>query len=158
MEIILLEKVQKLGTIGDVVKVKDGYARNFLLPRKKAVRATKSNLVHFEQQRAELEAKNAQAKSAAEQMVSKFEGVSITLNKQAGDDGRLYGSVTAREIANALKDKTGLEINHSSVVLSSKFKEVGGYEVEIQLHPEVSVKVTLMISRGDAAKSEESAA
>lgn len=158
MEIILLEMVHGLGAIGDVVQVKDGFARNFLLPRKKAVRATKANKIHFEAQRAELERKNQEAKAAAEQIAAKLEGLSIALIKQAGDDGRLYGSVSPREIADALTAKSGIQVDYHCIVINSKFKDVGGYEVELMLHPQVSTKITLNISRGDASAVAESEA
>jgi large subunit ribosomal protein L9 len=153
MEIILLERVVNLGTIGDVVNVKNGYARNFLLPRKKAIRATKVNKDLFEKQKAEIEAKNAAAKAAAEELALSFTDISAILVRQAGDDGRLYGSVTNKEIAEAIALKAGVNVAASMIILASKIKDIGSYNVEIELHPEVKVSVNVVVSRGEGSSA-----
>ena len=148
MQIILLEK-NNLGDIGSVVTVKNGYARNFLIPRNKAVRATKDNLEHFEKRRAEIEVENAAKKAAAEALFEKVNGLTITVVRQAGEDGRLYGSVTSKDIVAAIKAKSGVELDHHLVVITDKFKEISTYQVAISLHAEVKAEVSLSISRTD---------
>lgn len=150
MQIILLERVEKLGNIGDVATVKNGFARNYLLPRKKAVRATKENLVLIEQQKAELEAQNAAKKVDAETLKAKIENMNVGLVRQAGEDGRLFGSVTAKDIVAAIKLKNGCEVSSEAVILNSKFKTLGTYSVELQLHVEVKASINLSISRTEA--------
>jgi large subunit ribosomal protein L9 len=149
MQVILLEKVGKFGNIGSVVTVKDGYARNYLLPRKKAIRATRTNIEYFEKKRAELEADNAAKRLEAESISEKLNGIAIVLIRQAGDDGRLYGSVTGRDIARAITDKTQVEVESECIILSNKVKEIGIYNVDVALHPEVSVTVSLNVARSD---------
>jgi large subunit ribosomal protein L9 len=149
MEVILLEKVAKLGSIGSVVTVKDGYGRNFLLPRNKAVRATQSNLKMFEARRQEIERENKMKKDAAEALLPKFSDVSVTLLRQAGEDGRLFGSVSSRDIAQAITDVVGLNVEYSQVVVPSKFKQVGTYSLSVELHPEVVAEISLVIARGE---------
>ncbi len=149
MEVILLEKVAKLGSIGSVVTVKDGYGRNFLLPRNKAVRATQSNLKMFEARRQEIERENKMKKDAAEALLPKFSDVSVTLLRQAGEDGRLFGSVSSRDIAQAITDVVGLNVEYSQVIVPSKFKQVGTYSLSVELHPEVVAEISLVIARGE---------
>jgi len=149
MQIILLENVSRLGKIGEVVKVRDGYARNFLIPRKIAVRATKENLVFFENRRTEIEEQNLQRKQEAQAVLEAINGVSVTLVRQAGEDGRLYGSVTSKDISTALAEKSGHAISYTVVVLNNKFKEIGIYPITIQLHAEVAATINLNIARNE---------
>lgn len=149
MQVILLEKVERLGAIGDVVTVKNGFARNFLLPRKKAIRATESNVQIVEQRKAELEAENAAKKAAAEKMVAKINGLMVNLIRQAGEDGRLYGSVTSRDIANAITQTGKADIAYDMIILNNKFKEIGIYPIDVMLHAEVKAMVSLNIARSE---------
>ena len=146
MEIILLERVEKLGQIGDVVKVKPGFARNYLLPQKKALRATKANLAVFEKQRAQIEANNLAAKGEAENVAGRMDDVHIVIIRQAGDSGQLYGSVSARDIAEALT-AGGYTVNRGQVAIEQPIKTLGLEKVRIRLHPEVSVVVTVNVAR-----------
>jgi large subunit ribosomal protein L9 len=148
-EIILLERVEKLGKMGDLVKVKPGYARNFLLPQRKALRATKENLAFFEGQRKSLEAQNAERKAEAEKTASKLEGIKVIILRQASEAGSLYGSVASRDIAEALSAKSGLSIARNQVDLNDAFKSIGMFPVKITLHPEVKVQITLNIARSE---------
>ncbi len=149
MLVILLEKVGRLGDMGAITKVKDGYARNFLIPRKKALRATKENLAFFEAQKAEIEKANAERKAAAEAKLPKFEGLSIMIVRQAGEDGRLYGSVSSADIAKAISDKLGETIEAEHIITTAKLKEIGISQIEVVLHPEVKTAVELVISRNE---------
>ena len=151
MEVILLERIEKLGQMGDVVTVKPGYARNFLLPRQKAMRATKSNMAVFEARRAQLEAENLKRREEAEAVAEKLDGMSVVLIRQAGDSGQLYGSVTARDISDAVTE-AGVTINRNQVAMDKVIKTLGLHVVKVRLHPEVSVDVT-----GNVARSEEEA-
>jgi len=146
MEVILLERVEKLGAIGDVVKVKDGFARNYLLPRKKALRANESNRKVFEANRARIEEENANRRSDAEKAAKGVDGKSVQLIRQASNTGQLYGSVSARDIADALEG-VGAHVAKSQVVLDRPIKAVGMHEVKIALHPEVSVTVKVNVAR-----------
>ena len=146
MEVILLERVEKLGAIGDVVKVKDGFARNYLLPRKKALRANEANRKVFEANRARIEEENASRRSEAEKASKGVEGKSVKLIRQASNAGHLYGSVSARDIAEAL-DGVGAHVAKSQVVLDRPIKEIGVHEVKIALHPEVAVTVKVNVAR-----------
>jgi len=146
MEIILLERVEKLGQIGDVVKVKPGFARNYLLPQKKALRATKANLAVFEKQRAQIEANNLKLKGEAEKIAGRMDDVHIVVIRQAGDTGQLYGSVSARDIAEALT-AAGYTISRGQVAIEHPIKTLGLEKVRIRLHPEVSVIVTVNVAR-----------
>jgi|SRR6185369_1058668 large subunit ribosomal protein L9 len=146
MKVILLERVEGWGSLGDVVNVKDGYARNFLLPRSKALRANNANLKVFEGQRAEIEARNAKAKEAAGGAGEKLDGTSYILIRQAGESGQLYGSVAGRDVADAVNAEGG-KVERSMVVLDKPIKTLGMHEVKIRLHPEVTVTVTLNIAR-----------
>jgi large subunit ribosomal protein L9 len=146
MEVILLERIEKLGTIGDVVKVKNGYARNFLLPRGKALRANESNRKVFEANREKIEATNAERRSGAEAEASKVDGAKVQLIRQASNVGHLYGSVTARDLAEAL-ETGGYKVAKNQIVLDRPIKAIGVHEVKIQLHPEVSVSITVNVAR-----------
>jgi large subunit ribosomal protein L9 len=147
MQVILLERVEKLGAIGDIVSVKDGFARNFLLPRAKALRANNANMKVFEGPRAEIEARNAKAKDAAAQSGDKLDGTSYILIRQAGESGQLYGSVAGRDVADAVNGGGGAKVDRAMVVLDKPIKTLGMHEVKVRLHPEVTVTVTLNIAR-----------
>ena len=146
MEVILLERIEKLGTIGDVVKVKNGYARNFLLPRGKALRANDANRKVFETNREKIEAQNADRRSAAEKDAGKIEGAKIRLIRQASNTGQLYGSVSARDLAEALEAE-GHKIAKNQIILDRPIKAIGVQDVKIALHPEVSVTISVNIAR-----------
>src|SRR5207253_6889175 len=144
--VILLERIEKLGTIGDVVKVKNGYARNFLLPRGKALRANDANRKVFEANREKIEATNAERRSGAEAEAGKVDGAKIQLIRQASNTGQLYGSVSARDLAEAL-EAAGHKVAKNQIVLDRPIKAIGVQEVKIQLHPEVAVAVTVNVAR-----------
>jgi large subunit ribosomal protein L9 len=146
MEVILLERVEKLGAIGDVVRVKDGFARNYLLPRKKALRANESNRKLFDANRARIEEENANRRSDAEKAAKGVDGKSVQLIRQASNTGQLYGSVSARDIAEALEG-VGAHVAKSQVVLDRPIKAIGLHEVKIALHPEVAVTVKVNVAR-----------
>jgi large subunit ribosomal protein L9 len=146
IELILLERVENLGQMGQVVKVRPGFARNFLLPQKKALRATKDNLAYFDKQRAQLEAQNLTRKGEAEQVTAKLNGVHVVIIRQAGESGQLYGSVSARDIADAVT-AAGFTVSRSQVVLERPIKALGLYKTRIVLHPEVSATVTANIAQ-----------
>jgi large subunit ribosomal protein L9 len=146
MEVILLERIEKLGQMGEIVTVKAGYARNFLLPQKKAMRATGSNKAVFEQQRSHLEADNLVRRTEAESVAGKVEGLDVTIIRQAGDSGQLYGSVSGRDIAASVTE-SGITVDRSQIVLDRPIKALGIYDTRVVLHPEVSVTVTVNIAR-----------
>ncbi|MEM1286800.1 MAG: 50S ribosomal protein L9 [Pseudomonadota bacterium] len=146
MDIILLERVAKLGQMGETVRVKDGYARNFLLPQGKALRATKTNLAKFEAERAQLEARNLERKQEAESVASKLEGASYVIIRSAGETGQLYGSVAARDIAEVATAE-GISVARGQVRLDRAIKTIGLHDVAIQLHPEVEVSVSINVAR-----------
>jgi len=146
VDLILLERVEKLGQMGQLVKVKPGFARNYLLPQKKALRATKENLTYFESQRAQLEANNLHRKSEATEIGGKLEGLSVVVVRQAGESGQLYGSVSARDIAEAVSE-AGFTIEKRQVVLERPIKSLGLHSVRIVLHPEVSVGITANVAQ-----------
>ena len=146
MEVILLERIEKLGTIGDVVKVKNGYARNFLLPRGKALRANDANRKVFEANREKIEAQNAERRSHAEKEAGKVDGLKIRLIRQASNTGQLYGSVSARDLAEALENE-GHKIAKNQIVLDRPIKAIGVQDVKIALHPEVSVTIHVNVAR-----------
>jgi len=148
MDVILMERVEKLGQMGDVVKVKPGFARNYLLPQKKALRATKENMAFFETQRAQLEAENLERRSEAESVAEKLDGISVTLIRQAGDSGQLYGSVTARDVAASVTE-AGVTIERRQVVLDKVIKVLGLHPIKVRLHPEVVVTVTANVARSE---------
>ena len=143
MDVILLDKVGKLGGIGDVVAVKPGFARNFLIPNKKAVMATKSNLASFDERRAELEAQAAERKTAAEARAEALNGKTFTITANAGDEGKLFGSIGTRDIADAI-NAAGVEVSKSEVRLpEGALRNVGSYEVDVQVHSDVTATVSL---------------
>lgn len=146
MKVILLERVDRLGGIGDTVQVKDGFARNFLLPRQKALRATEANQKIFETQRAQIEARNAEAKSQAEKAGEKLDGSSYILIRQAGESGQLYGSVAARDVSDAIKAEGG-QVERSQVVLNLPIKTLGVHEVKVRLHADVTITVQVNVAR-----------
>jgi large subunit ribosomal protein L9 len=146
MDVILLERVAKLGQMGDVVRVKDGFARNFLLPKGKALRATKENKSRFETMKAELEARNLEQRGEAEKVGQKLDGQSFTVLRQAAEGGQLYGSVSPRDIA-ALVTEQGFRIERNQIALHTPIKAIGTHKVPISLHPEVEVAITLYVAR-----------
>ena len=146
LEVVLLQRVDKLGQMGDVVKVKPGYARNFLLPQKKALRANKANLAQFETQRAHLEAQNIKRREEAEHIAERVVGLSVVIIRQAGESGSLYGSVSSRDIADGCT-AGGLSVNRQQVILEHPIKSLGLTKVRVVLHPEVSIPVTVNVAR-----------
>jgi len=146
MEVILLERISRLGQMGDTVKVKDGFARNFLLPQGKALRANEGNKKKFEGQRAQLEARNLERKSEATQVAEKLDGKSFIVVRSAGETGQLYGSVSTRDIADLLTAE-GFSVSRTQIELNQPIKTIGLTNVAIALHPEVEVTITLNIAR-----------
>jgi len=146
MQVILLQRVGRIGQMGDVVNVRDGFARNFLLPQKKALRATKENLAKFEGQRSQLEATNLEQKKEAEAVSGKLDGKIFLAIRSAGDTGQLYGSVSTRDIAEVVT-AGGFTIDRNQVVINKPIKTLGLHDARVQLHPEVLVKVTLNVAR-----------
>jgi len=146
MEVILLERVEKLGAIGDVVTVKNGFARNFLLPRNKALRANEANRKVFEANRARIESDNATRRADAEVEAKTFKDASVTIIRQASNTGQLYGSVAVRDLVDALNE-AGHKVAKSAIVLDRPIKAIGVYEVKVSLHPEVSVTVKVNVAR-----------
>jgi large subunit ribosomal protein L9 len=146
MQIILLERVGRLGQMGDIVTVKDGYARNFLLPQGKALRASKENMQEFEKRRVQLEARNLELKKEAEAVAVKLDGQQFVAIRQAGDTGQLYGSVSTRDIADTV-EAGGFTINRRQAVLERPIKTLGLHEVKVALHPEVVVKIIINVAR-----------
>ena len=146
MDVILLERVEKLGAIGDVVKVKDGFARNFLLPNKKALRANEANRKVFEANRAKIEADNASRRDDAQKDAKNFEGAAVTMIRQSSNTGQLYGSVAVRDLVEAM-EAAGHKVGKSQVVLTKPIKAIGVYDVKVQLHPEVAITVKVNVAR-----------
>ena len=146
MEVILLQRVAKLGQMGEVVNVKDGYARNFLLPQGKAMRASTANIKNFEAQKAQLEARNLETKKEAESLAAKLDGQTFVVIRSASDAGALYGSVTTRDAADAAS-AAGFSVDRKQVVLDTPIKDLGLHEVTVVLHPEVTVKIGLNVAR-----------
>jgi large subunit ribosomal protein L9 len=146
VELVLLQRVDKLGQMGDVVKVKPGFARNYLLPQKKAIRASKDNLARFETQRAQLEAQNLKRREEAERIAERVGGLSVVIIRQAGESGSLYGSVSSRDVAEA-STQGGLTISRSQVLLDNPIKTLGLSTVRVMLHPEVIMTVTVNVAR-----------
>ena len=146
IDLILLQRVDKLGQMGDVVKVKPGYARNFLLPQKKALRANKNTLAQFEGQRAQLEAQNIRRREEAERLSERMAGLTVVIIRQAGESGSLYGSVSSRDIADAC-GAASLTVNRNQVVLDQPIKTLGLTQVRLVLHPEVTLPVTVNVAR-----------
>jgi large subunit ribosomal protein L9 len=149
MNVILLERIEKLGQMGDVVTVKPGFARNYLLPQRKAMRATKENIASFEIQRGQLETENLERRGEAEAVAAKLEGLSVTLIRQAGDTGQLYGSVTVRDMAKAVTE-AGFTVDRKQIVLDSAIKMLGLHQVRVRLHPEVTAGVSANVARSEA--------
>jgi large subunit ribosomal protein L9 len=146
MDVILLERVAKLGQMGEVVTVKDGYARNFLLPQKKALRANEANMAAFEAQKAQLEARNLETKKEAEKLAEKLDGQQFVVIRSASDAGALYGSVTTRDAADAATE-AGVSVDRKQVQLTKPIKELGLHAVQVVLHPEVEVEIVLNVAR-----------
>jgi large subunit ribosomal protein L9 len=146
MQVILLERIGRLGQMGDVVKVRPGFARNFLLPQGKALRATKDNLSRFEKERAQLEVNNLERKQEAEAVAKKLNGLSFVVLRQAGDSGQLYGSVSTRDISDAVT-AGGFTIDRAQVLLDRPIKTLGLHDVRLSLHPEVEIKVSANVAR-----------
>jgi large subunit ribosomal protein L9 len=146
MKVVLLERVERLGAIGDVVSVKDGFARNFLLPRQKALRATSSNLKVFEGQRAEIEARNQRNREAAERVAADLDGTVYIIIRQSGESGQLYGSVSGRDVADAVVAE-GKKVERSQIVLDRPIKTLGVHDVTVRLHPEVTAVIKLNVAR-----------
>jgi large subunit ribosomal protein L9 len=146
MEIILLERVEKLGQMGQIVNVKPGYARNFLLPQKKALRATKGNMAFFETQKAQLEAQNLERRKEAEEVAGKMKGLAVVITRQAAESGMLYGSVNGRDIAEAIT-AAGFTVQRNQVAINDPIKSLGLFDVRVILHPEVSVNVRVNVAR-----------
>jgi large subunit ribosomal protein L9 len=146
MKVILLERVERLGALGDVVTVKDGFARNFLLPREKALRANSANLKVFESRRGDIEAANAKARESASKSGEKFDGTSYVMIRQAGESGQLYGSVSGRDVADAVNAEGG-RVDRSMVVLDKPIKTLGVHPVKIKLHAEVAITVNINVAR-----------
>jgi large subunit ribosomal protein L9 len=152
MEVILLERVAKLGQMGEVVRVKDGFARNYLLPRGKALRATKENRTRFETMKVDLEARNLELRSEAEKVAQKLNGQSFTVLRQAAEGGQLYGSVTPRDIT-ALATENGFAVSRHQIALNTPIKSIGRHPVPVTLHPEVEVSISIIVARNaDEAK------
>lgn len=156
MQIILLERIEKLGTIGDVVTVKDGYARNYLLPNKKALRANEANRKVFEANRAKIEADNASRRSDAEQHAGNVEGKTVVLIRASSNSGQLYGSVSVRDIVDALNAE-GAKVSKSMIVLERPIKTIGMFDVRVSLHPEVSVGVKVNVARSPDEAAQQAA-
>jgi large subunit ribosomal protein L9 len=148
MQVILLERVEKLGQMGDEVRVRDGFARNFLLPKKKALRATKANREYFQGQKAHLEANNLRLKGEAEKAGQKLNGQKFVLIRQAGDRGQLYGSVSPRDVSDAM-EKAGFTVDRHQVHISQAIKSIGLFTIPVVLHPEVKVNVTINVARSE---------
>lgn len=153
MEVILLEKIEKLGNVGDKVSVKGGYGRNYLIPQEKALRATKDNIAYFEAKRADIEKEDGTRKSEAEGKVARLDKLIVTLIMQAGEDGRLFGSVNARNVAKAVTDKV-IEVDHKNISISEPIKYLGVHPVKIALHPEVISIIHVNVARTEAEAQE----
>jgi large subunit ribosomal protein L9 len=157
MDVILLERIERLGQIGDVVKVKQGFARNFLLPTKKALRATAENKKRFEEQRAQIEANNLQRREEAEKIKGKVDGLKVVIIRQASETGILFGSVSSRDISEGVT-KAGFTVDRRQVILDKPIKTLGLHDVRVALHPEVIVKVTANVAKSeDEAVAQEKA-
>ncbi len=146
-QVVLLERVENLGNMGDVVSVRPGYARNYLLPQKKALRASKQNIAYFEAQKKVLEAENDKRRAAAEKVAKKLDGIKAPLIRQASEAGQLFGSVTSRDIAEQVSNVSGEKVERSMVQMNQNFKSIGLFNVDIALHPEVKVSVVVNIAR-----------
>ena len=149
MEVILLERIEKLGQMGDVVKVKDGFARNFLLPQKKALRASEDNLAYFEKEKVTLEANNLKQKQEAEVILTKLDNFNLIIIRQAGETGQLYGSVNTNDIKTSLNEN-GFVVEKNQVKLEKPIKEIGIHKVSVKLHPEVQAIISVIVSRTES--------
>ena len=149
MEVILLERIEKLGQMGDVVKVKDGFARNFLLPQKKALRASEDNLAYFEKEKVTLEANNLKQKQEAEVILTKLDDFNLTIIRQAGETGQLYGSVNTNDVKTSLNEN-GFVVEKNQVKLDKPIKELGIHKVSVKLHPEVQAIISVIVSRTES--------
>lgn len=149
MEVILLERIENLGQMGDVVKVRPGFARNFLLPQSKALRANEKNLEVFRQRRAQLEAENLKRRQEAEEVSKKLDGLQIIVIRQAGDSGQLYGSVSSKDIAEAITE-AGATVTRNQVIQDSPIKSLGLHDIRVRLHPEVFIVVTINVARSES--------
>ena len=147
VELILLQRVEKLGQMGEVVKVKPGFARNYLLPQKKAMRANKESLARFEQQRAQLEAQNLKRRDEAERVAERVGDLAVVIIRQAGESGSLYGSVSARDVAEAISSLAGFTVHRNHVTMPQPIKTLGLHKTPVHLHPEVEAKVTVNVAR-----------
>jgi large subunit ribosomal protein L9 len=156
MEVILLERIEKLGQMGDVVRVKPGFARNFLLPQRKALRASKENMAYFESQRAQLEAENLKRREEAEAIAKKIDGAQVILIRQAGETGQLYGSVSSRDLADAIREG-GVTVGRGQIVLDKPIKTLGMHDIRVRLHPEVTVTITANIARSNEEAENQAA-
>lgn len=152
MEVILLERMGRMGGMGDIVKVKDGFGRNFLLPRKKALRATEENKKIFESKRAEIEASNAASRAEAEKHAATLSGLTVTLVRQASEEGKLFGSVTVRDIAEKMEEM-GHKVPKSQIVISGSIKSTGTYAVKINLHADVTATVNVNVIRSEITEA-----
>ncbi len=152
MEVILLERINRLGNIGDVVKVKNGYGRNFLIPKKKALRASDDNKKVFEERRHIIEEQNAKFKAAAQAIADKLDAMVLTMVRQASQEGKLYGSVGVRDVAEALKE-AGHDVLKSQIVMTGSIKSIGDYPVRITLHAEVVASITVHVKRLETAEA-----
>lgn len=157
MEVILLERIEKLGQMGDVVRVKPGFARNFLLPQRKALRANKENLAYFESQRSQLEAENLKRREEAQAIAKKIDGAQVILIRQAGETGQLYGSVSSRDLAEAIREN-GITVSRGQIVLDKPIKTLGLHDIRVRLHPEVTVTITANIARSNEEAENQAAA
>ena len=149
MEVILLERIEKLGQMGDVVKVKDGFARNFLLPQKKALRASEDNLAYFEKEKVTLEANNLKQKQEAEVILTKLDDFNLTIIRQAGETGQLYGSVNTNDVKTSLNEN-GFVVEKNQIKLDKPIKEIGIHKVSVKLHPEVQAIISVIVSRSES--------
>jgi large subunit ribosomal protein L9 len=149
MEVILLERIEKLGQMGDVVKVKDGFARNFLLPQKKALRASEDNLAYFEKEKVTLEANNLKQKQEAEVILTKLDDFNLIIIRQAGETGQLYGSVNTNDVKTSLNEN-GFVVEKNQVKLDKPIKELGIHKVSVKLHPEVQAIISVIVSRTES--------
>ena len=156
MQVILLERIAKLGQMGDTVRVRDGYARNFLLPQGKALRANKANLERFENERAQLEARNLERKNEADAVAAKLDGQDLIMIRSAGETGQLYGSVSTRDIAEGLT-QAGFTVARNQVELRTPIKTIGLHSVLIRLHPEVEVSITVNVARSEDEATRQAA-
>ncbi len=157
MEVILLERIEKLGQMGDVVNVKPGFARNYLLPQKKALRSSKANLAFFEKQRVQLEAANLKRRDEAQAVAAKMDSLSVLMVRQAGESGQLYGSVSGKDVADAIK-ASGYAVERRQVNLDNPIKTLGSYAVRVSLHPEVALTGTVNVARSQEEAERAAAA